>query len=140
MATPPPWAMGIDGVPKGRWVARHLHRDVEALDHVQLGEHVGQGALARVNNEGRARPHGELATVGVRLADDDMAGAGMAGNGRPHQPDGPAPRPARPRREPSLRRHRRLAPGTPPHLERTAAYLLAVQRVADAMQMRGIYR
>ena len=46
----------------------------------------------------------ELAAVGVRLADDDVARAGVAGDGRRHQPDrAGAARPARPRRGPGRR-------------------------------------
>ena len=41
----------------------------------------------RVDDVGRAHPRRELAPERVRLADDDVAGAGMAGDGGRHQPD-----------------------------------------------------
>ena len=47
-------------------------------------------ALARVDGD-RVAPIrvGQLAAEGVRLADDDVAGTGVAGDGRGHQPDRP---------------------------------------------------
>ena len=54
--------------------------------------------------ERRAHPHRQLAPEGVRLADDDVARAGVAGDGRRHQPDrAGAARPGRPRRGPGRR-------------------------------------
>ena len=84
---PPPWAIARDRVAQRAGVARHLHGDVEALDHAELALDVAEGALARVDGEGRAHPHRELAAVRVRLADDDVAGPGVAGDGRGHEPD-----------------------------------------------------
>ena len=60
--------------------------------------------LARIDGERRAHPDRELAAVGIRLADDDVAGAGVAGDGGRHQPDRPGPADtARPRRGPGRR-------------------------------------
>ena len=79
-----------DRVAQRRRVARHLHRDVEALDHAELR----RGRPASVRSRGstddrRAHPRRELAAEGVRLADDDVAGTGVAGDRGRHQPDRP---------------------------------------------------
>ena len=53
---------------------------------------------------GGAHPHGELSPVGVRLADHDVARAGVADDRGRHQPDrARRPRSARPRRGPGTR-------------------------------------
>ena len=71
-------------------VARHLERDVEALDHAELALDVVEVALARVDGDA-SRPSAAASSRrhGVRLADDDVAGAGVAGDGRRHEADRP---------------------------------------------------
>jgi hypothetical protein len=43
--------------------------------------------LAGVHDDGGSHPGSQLATIGIGLADDDEAGAGMANDGGRHQPD-----------------------------------------------------
>ncbi len=71
---------------RGR-VAGHLEGDIEALDHPEVGLDVGQRPLARVDDDRCTHLFREVPPEGVRLADDDVSGAGVADDSRRHQPD-----------------------------------------------------
>ena len=75
-------------VTEGVGVAGHLEADVEALGHMQLGLHLGERGGGGIDGAGDTDFFGQLAAVGVGVGDDDVAGAGVAGDGGSHNADG----------------------------------------------------
>ncbi|GAA3209727.1 hypothetical protein GCM10020256_07200 [Streptomyces thermocoprophilus] len=69
-------------------VAGHLQADVEAFAQAEFALAVGDGGAGDVQGEAGAELAGEVEAFLADVGDDDMAGAGVLGDGGGHQADG----------------------------------------------------
>ena len=75
-------------VAEGVRVARHLQPDVEAFLHAQLLLRVGDRCRCATSSASvGAHLAGQVQPVGVDVGDDDVAGAGVPGDGGRHDAD-----------------------------------------------------
>ena len=87
MAIPPPWAIAAMAARRAAGLP-DISMTTSKPSTMSSSANATRGC-ARVGSidERGAHPGRQLAPIGVRLADDDVARAGVAGDGRRHQPD-----------------------------------------------------